>query len=36
MDGDGDGKPDRAMTDQERANQTELNSAAVKAYCAPA
>ena len=35
-DGDGDGKPDRAMTDQERANQTELNSAAVKAYCAPA
>ena len=36
MDGDGDGKPDRAMTEQERANQTELNSAAVKAYCAPA
>ena len=33
FDDDGDGKPDRNLTDQERAAQTELNQAAVKAWC---
>ena len=36
VDSDGDGKPDGDLTDQERAAQTELNQAAVKAYCPPA
>lgn len=33
FDGDGDGKPDRALTGQERADQLEFNRAAAKALC---
>lgn len=36
IDTDGDGKSDRTMSDTERSSQTELNQAAVKAYCPPA
>ena len=33
IDSDNDGKADRNLTAQERASQTTLNEAAVKAYC---
>lgn len=33
FDSDGDGKPDRDLTEQERAAQTELNQAAINAWC---
>ena len=36
QDTDGDGKPDKTLGDDDRANQRELANAAVKAYCAPA
>ena len=36
IDTDGDGKTDRNLTADERSTQTELNQAAVKAYCPPA
>lgn len=36
QDTDGDGKPDKTLGDDDRANQRELASAAVKAYCKPA
>lgn len=36
QDTDGDGKPDKTLGDEDRANQRELASAAVKAYCTPA
>ncbi|QNN47819.1 DUF4124 domain-containing protein [Thermomonas brevis] len=36
IDTNGDGKPDRNMSDDERKPQIELNQAAVKAFCTPA
>ena len=36
VDTDGDGKADREISASERSSQTELNQAAVKAYCPPA
>ena len=33
---DAEGKPGRALSDAERASQTELANAAIKAYCPPA
>ena len=36
VDTDGDGKADRSFSADERAAQTELSQAAVKAYCPPA
>lgn len=36
QDTDGDGKPDKTLGDEDRANQRELATAAVKAYCKPA
>lgn len=36
QDTDGDGKPDKTLGDDDRANQRELATAAVKAYCKPA
>ncbi len=36
VDSDGDGKADRELSASERSSQTELNQAAVKAYCPPA
>lgn len=36
QDTDGDGKPDKVLTADDRANQRELASASVKAYCPPA
>ena len=33
IDTDGDGKSDRELSTQERSSQTDLNQAAVKAYC---
>lgn len=36
QDSDGDGKPDRTLDDESRANQRGLAEAAVKAYCKPA
>lgn len=36
VDTDGDGKADRTLSAEERTSQTELNQAAVKAYCPPA
>lgn len=36
IDTDGDGKPDRNISADERKSQIELNQAAVKAYCPPA
>lgn len=35
QDTDGDGKPDRTLNDDDRANQRGLAEAAVKAYCTP-
>jgi hypothetical protein len=35
QDTDGDGKPDKTLNDDERANQRGLAEAAVKAYCTP-
>lgn len=35
QDTDGDGKPDKTLSDAERAGQMELAQAAVKAYCTP-
>lgn len=32
---DGDGKPDKTLSDAERTSQMELAQAAVKAYCTP-
>ncbi|MCL6619983.1 DUF4124 domain-containing protein [Thermomonas hydrothermalis] len=36
IDTNGDGKPDRNLSTDERKAQTELNAAAVKAFCPPA
>ena len=36
QDTDGDGKPDKVLGDEDRANQRNLADAAVKAYCPPA
>lgn len=36
QDTDGDGKPDTALGEADRANQRELAQAAIKAYCKPA
>ena len=36
QDTDGDGKPDKALTPEERQGQKGLAEAAVKAYCPPA
>lgn len=36
QDTDGDGKPDKTLNDEDRANQRGLAEAAVKAYCKPA
>jgi uncharacterized protein DUF4124 len=36
QDADGDGKPDTTLSESDRANQRELATAAVKAYCKPA
>lgn len=36
QDTDGDGKPDKTLGDDDRANQRDLATAAVKAYCKPA
>lgn len=36
QDTDGDGKPDKTLDDDDRANQRGLAEAAVKAYCKPA
>ena len=36
QDTDGDGKPDKTLNDDDRANQRGLAEAAVKAYCTPA
>lgn len=33
QDTDGDGKPDKTLNDEDRANQRDLAQAAVKAYC---
>jgi opacity protein-like surface antigen len=35
QDTDGDGKPDKTLSDAERASQLEFAQAAVKAYCTP-
>lgn len=35
QDSDGDGKPDKTLSDAERASQLEFAQAAVKAYCTP-
>lgn len=35
QDTDGDGKPDKTLSDAERTSQMELAQAAVKAYCTP-
>ncbi|MGH8060696.1 MAG: DUF4124 domain-containing protein [Pseudoxanthomonas sp.] len=35
QDTDGDGKPDKTLNDDDRANQRGLAEAAVKAYCKP-
>ena len=35
QDSDGDGKPDKALSDDDRLNQRELATAATKAYCTP-
>ena len=35
QDTDGDGKPDKTLSDAERSGQMELAQAAVKAYCTP-
>jgi len=35
QDTDGDGKPDKDLNDDDRANQRTLAEAAVKAYCTP-
>jgi len=35
QDTDGDGKPDKTLNDEDRANQRGLAEAAVKAYCKP-
>ena len=35
QDTDGDGKPDKALSDDDRLNQRELATAAAKAYCTP-
>lgn len=35
QDTDGDGKPDKTLNDEDRANQRGLAEAAVKAYCTP-
>jgi hypothetical protein len=35
QDTDGDGKPDKSLNDEDRANQRGLAEAAVKAYCTP-
>ena len=35
QDTDGDGKPDKLLNDDDRANQRELAAAGVKAYCTP-
>ena len=36
QDSDGDGKPDKTLSETERADQRSLADAAVKAYCKPA
>jgi hypothetical protein len=36
IDTNGDGKPDRNLTDAERKSQVTLNEAGVKAFCTPA
>ena len=36
VDTNGDGKSDRELSASERSSQTELNQAAIKAYCPPA
>ena len=36
IDTNGDGKPDRNLTDAERKSQLELNQAGVKAFCGSA
>lgn len=36
MDSNNDGKPDRNLSADERKSQTELNNAAVNAFCSPA
>ena len=36
QDTDGDGKPDKVLGEEDRANQRNLADAAVKAYCPPA
>jgi len=36
QDTDGDGKPDRTLTDDDRASEREVAAAQVKAYCKPA
>ena len=36
QDTDGDGKPDKTLSDEERSGQKGLAEAAVKAYCPPA
>jgi hypothetical protein len=36
LDSDGDGKPDKTLTEDDRGNQRNLAEAAVKAYCTPA
>ena len=36
QDTDGDGKPDKALTEDDRGSQRNLAEAAVKAYCTPA
>ncbi|MEP6908693.1 MAG: DUF4124 domain-containing protein [Pseudoxanthomonas sp.] len=36
QDTDGDGKPDKTLGEDDRSNQRDLASAAVKAYCTPA
>ncbi len=35
QDTDGDGKPDKTLNDEDRANQRGLAEAAIKAYCTP-
>lgn len=35
QDTDGDGKPDKVLSDEDRANQRNLAEAAAKAYCTP-
>ncbi|MBD9369539.1 DUF4124 domain-containing protein [Xanthomonas sp. XNM01] len=36
QDSDGDGKPDRTLSPEERSAQKDLAEAAIKAYCPPA